>query len=109
MLLILRRASPICPTAPAVPLLQAAAQVLRYNGPDGPTPGGFDKCVVQLDTARGNPWDLKIFQQQLIVTVHSGSKRCADARILVLHPEPGAALKCIQSKLFSEPNMMALE
>ena len=41
--------------------------------------------------------------------VHNGQKINGEGRIVVLDPETGAELQVIQSKLFVEPNMMALE
>ena len=93
--------------------------MLRYHGPGAAEPGTFDKCVVQLDEGRGLPWDVKCFQNQLIVTVHNGKQRFSpknpeaeaepEARVLMIDPESGAELCCIRSKLFDQPNMIALE
>lgn len=84
-------------------------QVLRYHGPRAEKPGTFDRCILELEEDTGNPWDVRVCREQLIVTVHKGAKEKEHARVLVLDAETGAQLKCIRSKLLDQPNMIALE
>ena len=84
-------------------------QVLRYQGPNAAQPGAFDKVVAQLEEGTGNPWDVKCFKTQLIISVHNGQKGFQDSRIVIFDPETGEEQMCIRSKLLDEPNMMALE
>lgn len=86
-----------------------AMQILRFHGPASETAGAFDKLVIQFAADCGNPWDVKCFRGQLVVTVHNGDKQFEDARVVVLNPETGEETQCIRSKLLNQPNMLALE